>query len=241
MAYKVFTNGSVLNASEINDNLMNQSVMVFSNSTARAAALTAPVEGMLTWLQDLNRYEYYSGSAWVAFGGAGLELLRTSTLNGISTLSLGSNTDPVFTSTYDNYKVIISTRNSTDANRTYTLRLRANTTDESGNVYSLMALGIDRLGTAANNVGINGNTLTLQNNCFYAIYPNVITFDICGPFLTDDTSILGINNGFNSAHSVHQTFSGYCVTNTSYNGFTITNSSGNFENGSMQVYGYKKA
>jgi hypothetical protein len=66
VAYKVFTNGSVLNASEINDNLMNQSVMVFSNSTARAAALTAPVEGMLTWLQDTDKYEYYSGAgAWV--------------------------------------------------------------------------------------------------------------------------------------------------------------------------------
>ncbi len=72
MAYKVFTNGSVLNASEINDNLMNQSVMVFSNSTARAAALTSPVEGMLTWLQDANKYQYYSGAgAWVDLGGGG--------------------------------------------------------------------------------------------------------------------------------------------------------------------------
>jgi len=54
VAYKVFSNGSVLNASEINDNLMNQSVMVFSNSTARAAALPSPLEGMLTWLEDSN-------------------------------------------------------------------------------------------------------------------------------------------------------------------------------------------
>jgi hypothetical protein len=72
VAYKVFTNGSVLNASEINDNLMNQSVMVFSNASARSAALTAPVEGMLTWLEDLNRYENYNGSAWVALGGSGV-------------------------------------------------------------------------------------------------------------------------------------------------------------------------
>lgn len=68
VAYKVFTNGSVLNASEINDNLMNQSVMVFSNSTARAAALTSPLEGMLTWLEDVNRYESYDGTAWVELG-----------------------------------------------------------------------------------------------------------------------------------------------------------------------------
>jgi hypothetical protein len=72
VAYKVFTNGSVLNASEINDNLMNQSVMVFSNATARSAALTAPVEGMLTWLEDSNKYQYRNGSgAWVDLGGGG--------------------------------------------------------------------------------------------------------------------------------------------------------------------------
>ena len=66
MAYKVFTNGSVLNASEINENLMNQMVMVFTNSTARAAALTSPTEGMLTYLADLNRFEYYNGTSFVA-------------------------------------------------------------------------------------------------------------------------------------------------------------------------------
>ena len=66
MAYKVFSNGSVLNASDLNDYLMNQSVMVFSSSATRASALTAPVEGMLTRLQDLNRYQYYTGTAWQA-------------------------------------------------------------------------------------------------------------------------------------------------------------------------------
>lgn len=65
MAYKVFTNGSVLNASDINDNLMRQSVMVFANAAARTAALTVPLEGMLTWLQDINQYEFYDGTAWL--------------------------------------------------------------------------------------------------------------------------------------------------------------------------------
>lgn len=42
--------------------------MVFSNSTARASAITAPNEGMLTWLEDVNKYQYYSGTAWVDLG-----------------------------------------------------------------------------------------------------------------------------------------------------------------------------
>ena len=65
MAYKVFTNGSVLNASEINENLMRQSVAVFSNAAARTAAITSPVEGQLTYLEDVDRYESYVSSSWV--------------------------------------------------------------------------------------------------------------------------------------------------------------------------------
>jgi hypothetical protein len=64
VAYKVFTNGSVLNASEVNENLMNQAVITFSNSTVRDSAITSPIEGQLTWLEDVNRYEFYNGSAW---------------------------------------------------------------------------------------------------------------------------------------------------------------------------------
>jgi hypothetical protein len=89
VAYKVFTNGSVLNASEINDNLMNQSVMVFSNSTARAAAITSPIEGMLTWLQDTNKYQNYNGSAWVDLGGGGAiaQVVSTAKTNTFTTSS----------------------------------------------------------------------------------------------------------------------------------------------------------
>ena len=114
VAYKVFTNGSVLNASEINDNLMNQSVMVFSNSTARAAALTAPTEGMLTWLEDVNRYEYRNGSgAWVTLASpSGLTRLATQSF----TSSSAVNIDNVFSATYNAYKVILSSTASGSIN-----------------------------------------------------------------------------------------------------------------------------
>jgi hypothetical protein len=65
MSYKVFSNGNVLNASELNEFLMNQSVIAFSNATARSSAITSPVEGMITYLEDSNSYQSYDGSAWV--------------------------------------------------------------------------------------------------------------------------------------------------------------------------------
>jgi hypothetical protein len=64
MSFKVFTNGSVLNASELNEFLMNQSVIAFSNSTARASAIPSPVEGMLTYLEDTNTYQFWNGTSW---------------------------------------------------------------------------------------------------------------------------------------------------------------------------------
>ena len=66
MAYKVFANGYPLQASELNNYLMNQSVIVFASSTARSTALTTPTEGMVTYLEDTNALEMYNGSAWVA-------------------------------------------------------------------------------------------------------------------------------------------------------------------------------
>lgn len=68
MAYKVFANGYTLNASELNTYLMNQSVMVFADATARTAALASPTEGMVTYLADTNALTVYDGSAWVAVG-----------------------------------------------------------------------------------------------------------------------------------------------------------------------------
>ncbi len=65
MAYKVFTNGSPLPASDLNTYLMNQSVMVFANSAARSAALPTPTEGMVTYLEDANLLYVWTGSSWI--------------------------------------------------------------------------------------------------------------------------------------------------------------------------------
>ena len=64
MGYKVFQNGFPLPASDLNNYLMNQSVISFASSTERDTVLSSPLEGQLTWLADSNKYTYYTGSAW---------------------------------------------------------------------------------------------------------------------------------------------------------------------------------
>jgi len=93
VAYKVFTNGSTLQASELNENLMQQSTAVFSNAAARTAAITAPVEGQMTYLEDSDRYESWNGSAWVQVITPGAWLAYTPTFGN---LTLGNGTVSAF-------------------------------------------------------------------------------------------------------------------------------------------------
>jgi hypothetical protein len=71
LGYKEFATGDVLTAADANGYLASQVVMVFADSAARAAAITSPQEGMITYLKDTNSTEYYSGTAYVAIGGGG--------------------------------------------------------------------------------------------------------------------------------------------------------------------------
>jgi hypothetical protein len=69
LGFKTFVTGDVLTAGDTNGYLM-QGVWVFASAAARSAAVTSPQEGNMSYLKDTDSTEYYSGSAWVAVGGA---------------------------------------------------------------------------------------------------------------------------------------------------------------------------
>ena len=64
--FRTFAVGEVLTATNVNTYLMQQSVMVFADASARSTAITAPSEGMLTYRTDANVFEFYDGSSWRA-------------------------------------------------------------------------------------------------------------------------------------------------------------------------------
>ena len=63
--FKDFVAGDVLTAAQVDTYLMQQSIMSFAGTAARASAITAPAEGYMTYLQDTDQLSYYTGSAWV--------------------------------------------------------------------------------------------------------------------------------------------------------------------------------
>ena len=62
---KVFTAGDVLTASDVQNYLQDQTVMVFGGTAARSAAIATPTEGMFAVTTDTDEVDYYDGSAWV--------------------------------------------------------------------------------------------------------------------------------------------------------------------------------
>ena len=68
--FKDFTAGDILTATQVDEYLMQQTVMRFADSAARTTALSGVLaEGMLSYLNDTNTVQVYNGSAWVNVGG----------------------------------------------------------------------------------------------------------------------------------------------------------------------------
>lgn len=237
---KTFTAGAVLAAADVQSYLQDQSVMVFDSSAARSSAIgTAVAEGMVSYLKDTDLVESYNGSAWVSVAPAsqsGLNIVTPTsiansggsasasggavTFTGVTSISLNG----VFTSTYDNYKIIINSTGSAGSNGG--LRLRSAGSDNSTNTYSALGFymsGATVTGLSSLDTSWNYSTLTTQT---YTVY------DIFSPFLSEYTR--GDIAQYGSRYSL--VFS----ATTSFDGLTIFPGSGNIT-GKIRVYGYKNS
>jgi hypothetical protein len=65
--FKLFENGSVLLASEVNTFMMEQQIMVFAGTAARGSAIASPTEGMFAFLKDDDKLTFHDGTDWQDF------------------------------------------------------------------------------------------------------------------------------------------------------------------------------
>jgi hypothetical protein len=61
---KTFVAGEVLLAQDVNDYLMDQTVMNFASDAARSSAIPTPTEGMFSVTTDNDEVDYYDGGSW---------------------------------------------------------------------------------------------------------------------------------------------------------------------------------
>ena len=236
MAYKVFTNGSVLQASEINDNLMRQSVMVFSNAATRSAALTVPLEGMITWLEDVNAHQYYNGSDWVALTTpTGISLIHTSTYTGQTSITINN----VFSATYDNYLIqMFNTQNTSNSDSTWTL---VNGGTPAASNWGVQSFSMYQSGTtnfSGTTTSTGATAATIQGGSGQS---QQISIELFNPFKTLNSfgfanSMMG-STGFGNNDSKIQ--KSRLANTTSYEGFRFSTTAGTIT-GEISIYGYRK-
>ena len=92
--FRDFQTGEILTATNVNDFLMQQSVMKFADSAARDAALGTAVggsnalrEGMTVYLDDQDELQVYDGSAWGGVGGGVIVAVKHALFTGTQTNS----------------------------------------------------------------------------------------------------------------------------------------------------------
>ena len=162
--YKLFNTGDVLTAAQVNTYLMQQSVMVFANSTARTTALSGVLaEGMLSYLQDTNAVEKYDGSSWGAIGAGDIEGVTAGT--GIS----GGGTSGTVTISIDTAVTADLTTAQTLTNKTLTapiINLSLNA--QTGTTYTFV-LGDNGKLITASNASAQTYTIPLNSSVAYAI------------------------------------------------------------------------
>jgi hypothetical protein len=233
---KVFTAGDVLTASDVQNYLMDQTIMNFAGTAARSSAIATPTTGMTTYIgttgtASIPQIETYTGSAWQT--PYGLTLLSTTTLSG-SSVTINN----VFSANYDSY--VISFANLKPTTSAAALLFRMGTTATSiyryttlQNTYSGSSIGVSSSDGAT--YWEPGIIVDSTNACGGSIELN-------NPFLSQSTSFHCIGVDPRTAASGAggpRVGSGWINDTVSYTSFTVFGAT--FSTGTVRVYGYRNS
>jgi hypothetical protein len=232
LGFKTFVTGDVLTAADTNGYLM-QGVWTFASAAARDAAVTSPQEGNFCYLKDTNVTQYYTGSAWAALGASpqSYTLLSTTTLSGVG----GTTATVSGLSGYNQFLVWIDAVSTTNTNPAYTVRLNG----DSSSKYMTNAIRIQGTGifgsewyqtlnsqTAFNTAvgsGTAAATLSIQMVIQGANGSGVKPIQYTSQ-CSDAAAFIAEGQGIYTGTSVVSSFS-------------LISSSGNFDAGTMYIYG----
>jgi hypothetical protein len=239
--YRTFTAGEVLTASNVQNYLQDQAVMVFGGSAARSSAIgTANFEeGMISYLTDTDKVEAYNGTNWVQVGAStqGLTLINTTSFSGVTSQAINP-----FSATYDVYRLVINITACT-ADAVIYLKMRSGSTDSSTTDYQIGRATVTRTGTSGN-VAQNDSSLGWNIGGVDFALPNIHGFgcviDLHLPFAADDTVLNYVGHYIAADGSIiGSSGAGVHFVSSSFDGVNLIASAGNIT-GSISVYGYNK-
>jgi len=227
---KTFTAGETLTASDVNTYLMEQSVMNFAGTAARASAIPTPTDGMVSYNQSNDQIEAYNGSAWIGIGG--LQLIKTQVVGtGVSSVTVTS----AFNTNYDNYKIVYSggTCNVSSAD------LRLTVGSSVTNYYGGLIFNRPNAATPSGIVN-NNNSFWQYGGGLASSNGTISSFELYAPFLTARTGLYSQVIDLSGAGGALGTFTGWHDSATSHTSFTLTVGGATMTGGTIYVYGYSK-
>jgi hypothetical protein len=231
---KTFTAGEILTASDTNTYLMEQTVMYFAGTAARASAIPTPSTGMTTYIgttgtATIPQIETYTGSAWQTPYGL------TQVANVSFTTAATVDVSNVFTSTYRNYVLyILSTGTASVGLRLQYLKAG---TPRAANYYG---------GILYSNFSGGSGQVPMSN----VAQATIGTIGTTGSFtrveIGDANLVSGVANSsylvFQSVYAAggEHAVGGVSVASDTYDGFRLTPQSSTMT-GSVRVYGIRNS
>jgi hypothetical protein len=149
--FKVFVDGDVLTAAEVNDFLMKQTVVYYADPTARD--LDTPFEGKVVYIASSNQMQFYTGTTWIR-----VEDVQIYNAKGDLAVGTAADTRARLTVGSNEERLVADSAAATG------LKYVADTTN-----YAIAAKGDLLAGTAADTVapltvGTNGQVLTADSS-----------------------------------------------------------------------------
>ena len=194
------------------------SVTLNEPSTAIAYNLTLPTDNIQPGMNLITPTSVVGGT----FNGGAISFSAASSIS----------VNGVFSSLYDNYKLIFRTLPST--NNELDMRLRLSGTDAVTNyIWQYVYAGATTIATA-------GSTATYAQIAYIGSFNyNISEMILSGPALASNTSYICLNAYMNSASTVRQeNWYGVHTTATAYDGATFYNNTGNMT-GTLRIYGMR--
>jgi len=202
-------------------------VRVFADATARGSAISAPVEGMYTHLENSDKLEFWNGSAWVS--PFGTTLLSTTSFTSQSSLTI----DNIFTTQFRDYKIVFYADTATSG-ASLLLRFRASGSTTTTTYNSLSGVLGDAFGSVSRLGSGNATSIVVSSLDMFSLKTGEIT--IYAPQVAERVMVSQVGGSRNAVMS----FSfGDHDSSTQFDGFTILTSTGNMS-GTLSVYGLRK-
>ena len=154
--------------------------------------------------------------------------INTTTFTTVASQSFNS----VFSSTYQNYRIIFNVVGSTATD--LRLKMRVGGTDNSASYYWLITGFRD---TGGGYQASTAGDTSAAINIISSQLRQQIVLDICRPFEAQETSITGKSVGQDGTSGIFLNPSAFHAVNTSYDGFSLIPAAGTIT-GTVRVYGY---